>query len=81
MDSLPPPDFTRRSPPSPPLYPLPPPYRGAGAPERRGEGGHGVKVFSSLDLGACWERLGERMAALEQGLGGQDFNSVKEQLV
>lgn len=73
---------------SPSIYPLlsststsPPPYRGAGAPERRGERGRGVKVFSSLDLGACWERLGERMAALELGLGGQDFNSVKEQLV
>lgn len=50
-------------------------------PWREGEGGHRVKVFSSLDLGACWEKLGKRMAALEQRLGGQDFNFVKEQLV
>ena len=47
----------------------PPFFRGATVPERRGETGHRVKVFSSLDLGACWERLGERMAALELGLG------------
>lgn len=57
------------------------PLIGVPEPQRGGERGHGVKVFSSLDLGACWERLGERMAALELGLGGQDFNSVKEQLV
>lgn len=42
---------------------------GVPEPQRGGERGHGVKVFSSLDLGACWERLGERMAALELGLG------------
>ena len=57
------------------------PLIGVPEPRRAGERGHGVKVFSSLDLWACWERFGERMAALEQGLGGQDFNSVKEQLV
>lgn len=77
---FPPSAFTRRSPPSPPLLPFHP-LIGVPEPRRGGERGHGVKVFSSLDLGACWERLGERMAALEQGLGGQDFNSVKEQLV
>lgn len=57
------------------------PLNGVPEPRSAGERGHGVKVFSSLDLGACWERLGERMVALEPGLGGQDFNSVKEQLV
>ena len=35
----------------------------------RGGEGREVKVFSSLDLGACWENLGERMVALEQRLG------------
>lgn len=60
--------FTRCTPPSPPLYPFHPLIR-VPEPRRGGERGHGVKVFSSLDLGACWERLGERMAALEQGLG------------
>lgn len=45
------------------------PLIGVPEPQRGGERGHGVKVFSSLDLGACWERLGERMAALELGLG------------
>ena len=60
--------FTRRTPPSPPLYPFHP-LIGVPEPWRGGEKGHGVKVFSSLDLGACWERLGERMAALEKGLG------------
>lgn len=50
---------------SSPFHPL----IGVPEPRREGERGHGVKVFSSLDLGACWERLGERMAALEQGLG------------
>lgn len=61
---------------SPSLYPLLSsislpfhPLIGVPEPRRGGERGHGVKVFSSLDLGACWERLGERMAALEQGLG------------
>lgn len=60
-----------------PIHPL----NGVPEPRSAGERGHGVKVFSSLDLRACWERLGERMVALEPGLGGQDFNSVKEQLV
>lgn len=50
---------------SPPFHPL----IGVSEPRREGDRGHRVKVFSSLDLGACWERLGERMAALEQGLG------------
>ena len=45
------------------------PLIGVPEPRRGGERGHRVKVFSSLDLGACWERLGERMAALELGLG------------
>lgn len=63
---------------SPGVYPLLssistslPSHRLIGVPEpqRGGERGHRVKVFSSLDLGACWERLGERMAALELGLG------------
>lgn len=57
------------------------PLTGCRSPGVQGRGGHGVKVFSSLDLRACWERLGERMVALEPGLAGQDFNSVKEQLV
>lgn len=50
---------------SPPFHP----FIGVPGPRREEERGHGVKVFSFLDLGACWERLGERMAALEQGLG------------
>lgn len=48
-----------------PVHPL----NGVPVPQSAGERGHRVKVFSSLDLGACWERLGERMVALELGLG------------
>lgn len=60
---------------SPSLYPLIStslpfhPLIGVPEPRRGGGRGHWVKVFSSLDLGACWERLGERTAALELGLG------------
>lgn len=57
---LPPHKPSRLQPPSPLSEPVEP---------WRGGAGHQVKVFSSLDLEACWERLGERMAALEQGLG------------
>lgn len=63
--------------PSLPIHPL----NGVPEPRSARERGHGAKVFSSLDLRVCWEKLGERMVALEPGLGGQDFNSVKEQLV
>lgn len=75
---------------SPSLYPLlssistsptlPPPYRGAGAPERRGEGSWGQSLFlfgSRGLLGEAWRENG----CIRAGVGGQDFNSVKEQLV
>lgn len=35
---------------------------------RRGEEGYEVKVFSSLELTACWERVGWKIDVLEQGL-------------
>ncbi|TKS87782.1 Eyes absent -like protein 1 [Collichthys lucidus] len=58
---------------------LPPPYRGAGAPERRGEGSWGQSLFlfgSRGLLGEAWRENG----CIRAGVGGQDFNSVKEQL-
>jgi hypothetical protein len=48
---------------------------------RRAGEGYKVKVFSSLELAACWERAAWKIDALEKRLGGHDFNSVKEQLV
>lgn len=62
------------------LFALPPPYRGAGAPERRGEGSRGQSLFlfgSRGLLGETWRENG----CIRAGVGGQDFNSVKEQLV
>lgn len=62
------------------LSTLPPPYRGAGAPERRGEGSQGQSLFlfgSRGLLGEAWRENG----CIRAGVGGQDFNSVKEQLV
>lgn len=35
---------------------------------RRGGKGYRVKVFSSLELTACWERVGWKIDVLEQGL-------------
>jgi len=58
----------------------PPPYRGAGAPERRGEGSRGQSLFlfgSQGLLGEAWRENG----CIRAEVGGQDFNSVKEQLV
>ncbi|PWA18048.1 hypothetical protein CCH79_00004229 [Gambusia affinis] len=63
--------FSHCAPLFPPLYPCSP-LIGVPEPPRGGARGHRVKVFSSLDLRACWERLGERMAALELGLGECD---------
>lgn len=62
------------------LSTLPPPYRGARAPERRGEGSRGQSLFlfgSRGLLGEAWRENG----CIRAGVGGQDFNSVKEQLV
>lgn len=62
------------------LSTLPPPYRGARAPERRGEGSLGQSLFlfgSRGLLGEAWRENG----CIRAGVGGQDFNSVKEQLV
>lgn len=62
------------------LSTLPPPYRGAGAPERRGEGSRGQSLFlfgSRGLLGEAWRENG----CIRARVGGQDFNSVKEQLV
>ena len=53
---------------------LPPPYRG-------GERGQGVKVFSSLDLEAFLGEAWRENGCIRAGVRGQDFNSVKEQLV
>lgn len=66
--------------PPPHLHTLPPPYRGAGAPERRGPGSQGQSLF----LFGSWGLLGEAWqenGCIRAGVGGQDFNSVKEQLV
>lgn len=35
---------------------------------RRGGEGYRVKVFSSLELAACWERVGWKIDVLEKGL-------------
>lgn len=48
---------------------------------RRAGEGYKVKVFSSLELASCWERVAWKIDALEKRLGGHDFNSVKQQLV
>lgn len=48
---------------------------------RRAGEGYKVKVFSSLELAACWEAVAWKVDALEKRLGGHDFNSVKPQLV
>lgn len=44
---------------------------------RRAGKGYKVKVFSSLELAACWERVAWKIDALEKRLGGHNFNSVK----
>ena len=48
---------------------------------RRAGKGYKVKAFSSLELAACWERVAWKIDALEGRGWGQDFNSVKQQLV
>lgn len=48
---------------------------------RRAGKGYKVKAFSSLELVACWERVAWKIDALEGRGWGQDFNSVKQQLV
>lgn len=62
------------------LSTLPPPYRGAGAPERRGEGSQGQSLFLFGSLGLLGEAWREN-GCIRAGVGGQDFNFVKEQLV
>lgn len=71
-----PPAFTRCS---PPLYPSTP-ISGCWSPieEGRGSQGQSLFLFGSLGLlGEAWRENG----CIRAGVGGQDFNSVKEQLV
>lgn len=76
---LSPPAFTRCSPPSPPLFPSTP-LSGCQSPGEEGKGSQGQSLFlfgSRCLLGEAWRENG----CIRAGVGGQDFNSVKEQLV
>lgn len=73
---LSPPIFSRCSPPPLPLHPSTP-LSGCRSP---GEGSQGQSLFlfgSRGLLGEAWRENG----CIRAGVGGQDFNSVKEQLV